>query len=85
MMDLEETKKMAAAWAANDKRNKKLTEANAMGIVKPSPDMYPDGTPKTFREGRPDLNSYGYQHATERCQECGEWECDFEGVGHYRG
>lgn len=70
MMTEEETKKMAAVWAANDARNKAT---------------YPDGTPKTFREGRPDLNSYGYQHATCRCKECGEWECDPNGVGHYCG
>lgn len=46
---------------------------------------YSDGTPKTFYPGKPWLNKYGYSHATEPCRECGEWECDQNGVGHYRG
>ena len=46
---------------------------------------YSDGTPKTYHPKRKDLNSYGCPHATQRCAECGERECDFEDVGHYRG
>lgn len=55
--------------------------------MKPSEkQVYPDGTPKTFYPGRRDLNSYGYAHReTAPCRECGEWECDPNGVGHYRG
>jgi hypothetical protein len=53
-------------------------------------ESYPDGTVKTFyidKDGRKrkDLNKYGYQHRDRRCPECGAWECDPEGVGHYRG
>ena len=54
--------------------------------------MYPDGTPKTFYtdpktgEVKLWLNQFGYTNdRTERCKECGEWECDQNGVGHYRG
>lgn len=47
---------------------------------------YPDGAPKTFYPDKPWLNKYGYTHrTTERCCECGKWECDPKGIGHYRG
>jgi hypothetical protein len=47
---------------------------------------YPDGSPKTFYPDKPWLNKYGYtHHTTERCGECGKWECDPKGIGHYRG
>ena len=46
---------------------------------------YPDGTLKTFYPDKPWLNKYGYPHRThEKCKECGKWECDAEGIGHYR-
>ena len=55
-------------------------------------EYYPDGkTIKTYykpKEGpiRKDLNRYGYSNTIkEPCRECGQWECDLEGVGHYRG
>lgn len=46
---------------------------------------YPDGTPKTYYPEKPWLNEYGYSHRTSRCSECDEWECDPNGIGHYRG
>lgn len=58
-------------WKMNDERNRGL--------------RYSDGTLKTFYPDKPWLNQYGYAHAKERCRECGEWECDPQGVGHYRG
>jgi hypothetical protein len=48
-------------------------------------ECYPDGTPKTYYPNKPWLNKYGYLHRAERCNECGEWECDPNGIGHYRG
>lgn len=69
--DIELSKFMANVWRMNDERNKGL--------------RYPDGTPKTFYKDRTDLNAYGYPHRKDRCPECGNWECDYEGVGHYRG
>lgn len=62
---------ISTVWKMNDERNRGL--------------RYPDGTPKTFFLGKPWLNQYGYPHADTRCQECGEWECNPEEVGHYRG
>ena len=54
--------------------------------------MYPDGTPKTFYNDPKTgdvsyhLNRFGYKNdRKEPCRECGEWECDPNGVGHYRG
>jgi hypothetical protein len=63
---------MAKVWKMNDERNK-------------TSNFYPDGTPKIFYLGKPWLNIYGYGHATKRCSECGKWECDPNGIGHYRG
>ncbi len=75
---------MAAVWAANDKRNK--AAAKKAAAKPPHNPLYPDGTPKTYYPGKPWLNEYGYSNdKTERCPECGQWECDYEGVGHYRG
>lgn len=68
---IDEMMVVGAIWKMNDERNKGL--------------RYPDGTPKTFYKGRTDLNTYGYPHRKDRCPECGEWECDYQGVGHYRG
>jgi hypothetical protein len=66
-----EAELMASAWKQNYK-------------------FYPDGTKKTFfidKHGSViyHLNKYGYPHRTQRCTECGEWECDIQGVRHYRG
>jgi hypothetical protein len=58
-------------WKINDERNKGL--------------RYSDGTVKTFYPDKPHLNRYGYPHRTQRCPECGQWECDPEGIGHYKG
>mgnify|MGYP001016134138 CR=1 FL=1 len=55
-------------------------------------EYYPDGkTPKTYFRDKDGsvkmyLNQYGYSNRIqEPCRECGQWECDLEGVGHYRG
>lgn len=61
----------ALIWKMNDQRNRGL--------------RYPDGTLKTFYPGRPWLNHYGTPHRTSKCPECGQWECDPDSVGHYRG
>lgn len=66
----------ALIWKMNDQRNR--------GI------RYPDGTLKTYRvmlngDIRYDLNQYGYSHRETLCEECGKYECDYEGIGHYRG
>lgn len=61
---------MANIWKQNDERSKGL--------------RYHDGTIKTFYPGRSDLNKFGYPHKTNKCPECGEWECDPDGIGHYR-
>lgn len=58
-------------WKMNDERNRGL--------------RYRDGTLKTFHPENSNLNKFGYPHRTNRCPECGEWECDPNGVGHYRG
>lgn len=46
---------------------------------------YSDGTKMTFYPNKPWLNKYGYSHADVPCKECGEFECDINGLGHYRG
>ena len=73
---------------AKEKRERqellKIQEAKKLEELKKS-DKYPDGSFKTYFPGKPWLNKYGYPHATERCIECGQWECDPEGIGHYRG
>lgn len=46
---------------------------------------YPDGSIKTFQPGKPHLNRYGYSHRETPCPECGKYECDPNGIGHYRG
>lgn len=50
-----------------------------------SSNKYPDGSHKTYYKNKPWLNKYGYAHrTTEPCAECGQWECDPLGIGHYR-
>jgi hypothetical protein len=56
-----------------------------MIVYSKAAEKYPDGTTKTFYPDKPWLNSYGYSHRDYRCQECGEYECDPNGIGHYRG
>lgn len=61
--------RVAFVWKLNSERNV----------------SYPDGTPKTFYPGKSHLNQFGYGHRTNKCPECGMWECDPQGIGHYRG